>query len=130
MLKNYQIALNTINLIFLVLTIILSCISIFGLTITSGWSKETAVSLDASKFFISSIVIIFAAIILFFIMKRSYILSISGILVSVLLYFAEITAKKSPYLNDTTIFHIFTIILFIFCITKFIVDLMFLRYTV
>lgn len=111
------------SMALMILSCIYAAITIFAITITSGWSNDTAITFKANVWYISSIIVATVCIILYFILKNRLIILGGNVIISVLFLVAEYIIRKNPYTTRPEWFIIIDILPLLIAVAGIIINL-------
>ena len=111
------------SMALMILSCIYAAITIFAITITSGWSNDTAITFKANVWYISSIIVATVCIILYFILKNRLIILGGNVIISVLFLVAEYIIRKNPYATRPEWFIIIDILPLLIAVAGIIINL-------
>lgn len=111
------------NIILILLLCVYSAISIFAITITFGWSNDTAITFKANIWYVCSIIVAAICVILYLILKNRFIILGGNVIVSILFLVAEYIIRKNPYATRSEWFIIIDILPLLIAVAGIIINL-------
>ena len=111
------------SMALMILSCIYSAITIFAITITSGWSNDTAITFKANIWYVCSIIVATVCLILYFILKNRLIILGGNVIISILLLVAEYIIRKNPYATRPEWFIIIDILPLLIAVAGIIINL-------